>query len=102
MQGMFRARLLLLTALLGLAAPASAVTVGYVEDFPINAAGWVNATSGPLTWNAAGAPDGGSYVSSTLGSIDGFGTIQFRANDSFNASGDAFVGNWLAAGVTVL
>jgi hypothetical protein len=30
----------------------------------------------------------------------GFGTIVFRANDANNASGDAFVGNWLSAGVT--
>jgi hypothetical protein len=34
-------------------------------------------------------------VSSTLGSVSGNGTIHFRANDAANASGDAFVGNWI-------
>jgi hypothetical protein len=80
---------------LTLATSATAVTVPFVEDFSANASGWVGATSGPLTWNASGGPDGGAYVSSTLGSISGNGTIQFRANDALNASGDAFVGNWI-------
>jgi hypothetical protein len=78
-----------------LAAPAGALTVPFTEDFVGNASGWVNNASGALTWNATGGPDGGSYVSTTLASISGNGTIQFRANDGFDASGDAFVGNWI-------
>jgi hypothetical protein len=78
-----------------LAAPAGALTVPFTEDFTSNASGWINATNGALTFNATGGPDGGSYVSSTLGSVSGNGTIHFRANDSANASGDAFVGNWI-------
>ena len=77
------------------AAPAGALTVPFTEDFTANASNWLNATSAPLVWNATGGPDGGSYVSSTLGSLGGNGTIQFRANDSANASTDAFVGNWI-------
>src|SRR5262245_4474408 len=100
-QGMC-AGLLGIAAVLALAAPAAAVTMPFTEDFSVNASGWLNATSGPLTWNASGGPDGGAYVSSTLASLSGNGTIQFRANDSANASGDAFVGNWLASGVSVL
>jgi hypothetical protein len=84
------------------AAPAGAVTVPFTEDFTSNASGWLNAVSAPLTWNATGGPDGGAYVSTTLGSLGGNGTIQFRANDSANASGDAFVGNWIASGVTTV
>ena len=80
---------------LAVAAPAGAVTVPFTEDFVSNASNWLNATSGALTFNATGGPDGGSYVSTTLGSLSGNGTIQFRANDSANASGDAFVGNWI-------
>jgi hypothetical protein len=84
--------------ILALAAPASAVTVPFVEDFNVNASGWVAATSGPLTWNATGGPDGGAYVSSTFASQGApQGTIQFRANDALNASGDAFVGNWIGS-----
>jgi hypothetical protein len=83
-------------ALVLAAAPAGALTVPFSEEFATNASGWVNATSAALTWNATGGPDGGSYVSTTLGSLGApQGTIQFRANDSFNASGDAFVGNWI-------
>jgi len=96
------ARLLGIAAVVAFAAPVSAVTVPFTEDFSVNASGWLNATSGPLTWNATGGPDGGSYVSSTLGSLSGNGTIQFRANDSANASGDAFVGNWITSGVSVI
>lgn len=96
------ARLLGIAAVVALAAPVSAVTLPFTEDFSVNASGWLNATSGPLTWNATGGPDGGSYVSSTLGSLSGNGTIQFRANDSANASGDAFVGNWITSGVSVI
>jgi hypothetical protein len=85
-----------LALVLAASAPAGALTAPFTEDFTANASNWLNATSGPLTWNATGGPDGGSYVSTTLGSLGGpQGTIQFRANDNANASGDAFVGNWI-------
>jgi len=80
---------------LACATPAAALTVPFTEEFASSSSNWLNATSGALTFNATGGPDGGSYVSSTLASISGNGTIQFRANDSANASGDAFVGNWI-------
>jgi hypothetical protein len=86
---------------LALAAPAGAVTVGYVEDFSADANGWVNATFGPLTWNASGGPDGGSYVSTTAASINDPGTIQLRTNGP-TASGGNLAGNWLTGGVSVL
>jgi hypothetical protein len=90
----------MLARLLGVAAlaaalPASAVTVPFTEDFSAGASGWVNATSAPLDWFASGGPDGGAYVSTTGPTTGGFGTIHFRANDSLDASGDAFVGNWI-------
>jgi hypothetical protein len=54
----------------------------------------VDAVSGPLTFHASGGPDGGSYVSTTRGSINNPGTIQFRGNAANGASGGAFVGDW--------
>src|SRR5262245_17358474 len=87
-----------LTVALALAAPSAAVTLGYVEDFGADAAGWTAASFGPLGWNASGGPDGGSYVSTTLGSINNPGTIQFRTNGAAS-SGANFQGNWLGAGV---
>jgi hypothetical protein len=89
------ARLFGIVAVLALAAPAAAVSVPYLEDFSLDASGWVNSTSGPLDWVASGGPDGGSYVATTAPTVGGFGTIHFRANDSLDASGDAFVGNWI-------
>src|SRR5262245_59184191 len=89
------AGLLGIVAALALAAPAAAVSVPYVEDFSLDASGWVNSTSGALNWVASGGPDGGAYVATTAATVGGFGTIHFRANDSLNASGDAFVGNWI-------
>jgi hypothetical protein len=103
MNGKYGIRVLLLgfASALALAAPASALTVPFVEDFSANASGWVDATSGPLTWNASGGSDGGAYVSSTLGSINDPGTIQFRGQAVNGASGGAFAGNWIGA-VSVL
>jgi hypothetical protein len=101
-QGM-TARLLGIAAVLALAAPVSAVTVPFSEDFSADAAGWLNTTSGPLTWNAAGGPDGSAYVSTNAPSQGApQGTIHFRANDAANASGDAFVGNWITSGVDLI
>ena len=87
---------------LAAAAPAGALTVPFTEDFASSASNWLNATSGPLTFNAAGGPDGSSYVSTTAASINNPGTIQFRGNLSANASGGAFAGNWVSGGVTLL
>jgi len=84
------------------ATPAGALTVPYTEDFTSGTANWLNATSGALTFNATGGPDGGSYVSTTAASINNPGTIQFRANNSADASGDAYVGNWTGGNVTLL
>jgi len=81
--------------------PAAAVTLGYVEDFGADAAGWTAASFGPLSWNASGGPDGGSYVATTAGSINNPGTIQFRTNGAAS-SGANFQGDWLGAGVSVL
>lgn len=91
-----------LVSALALAAPAAAVTVPFVEDFAVGTSGWVNAVSAPLTFVASGGPDGSSYVSSTLGSINDPGTIQFRGNAANGASGGALAGDWIASGVSVL
>jgi hypothetical protein len=83
---------------------AQALTIGYTEEFPTNVAGWENAGSSPLTWQATGGPDGSSNASTTFNwfgfsSPFGGGPVIFRAADADNASGDAFVGDWLTGGV---
>ena len=86
---------------------ASALTVPFTEHFATNVSGWENFAGAPLTWVASGGPDGSSYAATSFnffGYTNSFGSgpVLFRANDSDNASGDAFVGNWLAAGVGTL
>jgi hypothetical protein len=93
-------------ALLSLAAPpaARAVQVPFLEDFPTGAAGWRDNAQADLAWQATGGPDGSSHATTDLNyfgftSPFGGGPVVFRANDAQDASSDAFVGDWVAAGV---
>ena len=95
-------RLGVLATLLAFASPAAALTVGFTETFGVDASGWVNATSGPLTFVASGGPDGSSYVETTFGSINDPGTVHFRGNIANFASGGAFAGDWITEGVSFL
>ncbi len=83
---------------------ASAVSV-YTETFNSDAANWrqnVSATS--VVYNASGGPDSTAYVSSDFAFASAFSpqVAVLRGHDAFNASNDAFVGNWLAADITQL
>lgn len=89
---------------------ASAVTVPFIETFGGNASGWVISLvpsgTGSPTWSSTGGVDDGGFISMsrTMSSSQfngsGFGFIAFRGNAAADASGDAFVGNWLTAGVS--
>lgn len=89
---------------------ASAVTVPFTETFGNNSSGWVISLvpsgTGSPTWSSTGGADGGGFISlsRTMSSSQfngtGFGFIAFRGNAAADASGDAFVGNWLTAGVS--
>ena len=75
----------------------------FTESFGTNTSNWLNGSSQAPNWSATGGEGGGGAIF-TSGTIDtsGFGPIIFRGNNSAGASGGAFVGNWLAAGVTQL
>jgi hypothetical protein len=95
-----------LAAALGVTAAASAyaLTVPFTEEFASSTSGWLNNAGAPLSFQASGGPDSGSYVSTSFNYFGfsnpfGGGPVIFRGNDSANASGDAFVGNWLTGGV---
>ena len=81
--------------------PAQALIVPFSEDFTSGASNWLNGTNAAPGWSATGGVDGGGYISAP-GAITagGFGTIVFRGNASADASGDAFVGNWISGGVS--
>jgi hypothetical protein len=73
----------------------------FIENFEVNSSGWVYSTSSAPTWSASGGVNNSGYISAPA-TVSGtsFGAIVFRGNDANNASGDAFVGNWLLAGVS--
>ena len=90
-----------LFALLASVFPASALIVPFTEDFTSGASNWLNGANSAPTWSVTGGVDGGGYISAP-GAITagGFGTIVFRGNGSADASGDAFVGDWISGGVS--
>ncbi|MGH0030784.1 MAG: PEP-CTERM sorting domain-containing protein [Myxococcota bacterium] len=93
---------LAVAAVLAMGSPAGALSVGYVETFDVDASGWVDATSGPLTWVSTGGPGGSAYVETTFGSINDPGTVQFRGSAANGASSGALFGDWEGEGVSFL
>jgi hypothetical protein len=88
--------------LLVLVPSGAALMVPFTEDFSTGASDWLSGAGAAPTWLEAGGAGGGGYISAP-GAITsgGFGSIVFRGNNAADASGDAFVGNWLSGGVTV-
>lgn len=82
----------------------------FTETFNSNASNWLNGASTAPTYNSTGGVGNSGYISYTStftsGASGPFGApplqILFRGNNAANASGDAFVGNWLADGVKSL
>ena len=69
-------------------------------------AGWINTANARSRSRGGRRPDGGSHASTTLNyfgfsSPFGGGPVVFRGHDN-NASGDAFVGNWVTGGVQLV
>lgn len=90
-----------LVVLMTTASPASALITPFTEDFTAGASNWLNGTNAAPTWSATGGVDGGGYISAPGAiSAGGFGTIVFRGNGAADASGDAFVGDWITGGVS--
>jgi hypothetical protein len=89
---------------------ASGVVVPFVETFETDAA-WTNTDFVAPDFVASGGKDGSSYISTTrsfVNSADGDFDVLFRGEPSLipglvpDASGGAFIGNWIDAGVTEL
>jgi hypothetical protein len=83
---------------------ALAVTVPFEESFSADASNWKNSASTNPTYVATGGSDGGGYVQTSFAFTSSPSTapVLFRGHDLFDASGDAFVGDWISAGVTKL
>lgn len=95
---------------------AFAVT-NFTETFNSSASNWLNnasPTNATATWISTGGVDDSGYISWNRGTFTtGNGTtypgfdpvvtqLMFRANAANDASGDAFVGNWISGGVISL
>lgn len=105
------ASLVVVLQCLAIGGQTQAATNGYTEDFTPNNAGWRDTVPNPVDHFLTGGFSNSPYVSITVGSAAPLGNLQpnvnpaanqgriiFRANGS--ASGGAFTGNWLAAGIT--
>jgi hypothetical protein len=104
---MFKVASVIVITLVSAASLASAAIVPYTENFAASASDWRQADGTiDLAWNAAGGPDASSYGSSSFSFVNqaaGARPAIVRAHDEYGtsgASGGAFVGNWLAEGVT--
>ncbi|WP_326543575.1 PEP-CTERM sorting domain-containing protein [Pseudorhodoferax sp.] len=99
-------RLAFVSALALATVSASAATAS-TETFDAGANGWLTGTSAAPTHHTSGGVGDSGYVSFTStftsGASGPFGApplqILFRGNNAADASGDAFVGNWLEDGI---
>lgn len=93
---------IILTTLAAATTISMASVTPFAETFETGTNGWLMGTFVAPTYHATGALDGSAYISSTadLNSAGPFGLSVFRGEDNFNASGDAFVGNYLEGGIT--
>lgn len=77
------------------AALAGAPVSPFTETFDFGGENWTQGSGADVVWDAG-------VISSTVdvNSAGPFGLTVFRAQDGFDSSNDAFVGNYLAGGIT--
>lgn len=82
-------------------APALGGVTPFTETFETGTNGWRQGSFTEPAYHASGALDGSAYISSSvdLNSAGPFGIIALRGQSDFNASGGAFVGDYLAGGI---
>ncbi|MFM9956432.1 MAG: hypothetical protein ACKVZJ_00005, partial [Phycisphaerales bacterium] len=94
-----------LAAALGFVSSASGLTVPFTETFAGGNASWTNSANAPLEAVGAGGPDGSSYASGVFnfaGTNAQSTPAILRAQNTTNASGGSFFGNWVTQNVTTL
>ena len=90
------------TATISLATTISIAGVApFTETFETGTNGWLAGSFTAPGFTPAGALDGSAYISSSadLNSAGPFGLIVLRGQSEFNASGNAFSGNYLTSGI---
>ncbi len=76
----------------------------FTETFETGTNGWLQGSFSEANYFATGAMDGSAYISATadLNSAGPFGLTAIRGQGDFDASGDAFVGDYLASGIDMV
>jgi hypothetical protein len=93
-------------AVLGLGSANSVATgavLPFTEDFATDNSAWKDAANADLSFVGVGGPDTSSYVTGSFTfetQAEGDTPVILRGQDNFDASGDAFVGDWVAQGIT--
>jgi len=81
-----------------------AATVPFTETFANDAANWHDSSgANVLNWTNSGGPDSSGFAFTNFNfsnSAENSTPVIFRGQSEFNSSGGAFVGNWIADGVT--
>lgn len=76
----------------------------FTEGFDADSSNWRESDSTtPLAWSPAGSFNGSPFASGTFNFVSNAADDTpaiLRGHDSFDSSDDAFVGNWVDAGVT--
>lgn len=93
-----------ITTFTAVALTASASVSPFTETFANDASNWTSGDNTALNWFSTGALDGSSYASSTLdlNTAGPFGLTLLRGQANTNASNGAFVGDYLASGITTV
>jgi hypothetical protein len=82
--------------------PALALVVPFEESFSVDDSNWMNSAFGNPTYVATGGSDGDGFIRTTFAFSSSSSTtpVLFRGHDEENASGNAFVGNWIDGRIT--
>lgn len=93
-----------LTTIAATTLTASASVSPFTETFADDASNWTSGDNSALSWISSGAADGSSYASSTLdlNTAGPFGLTLLRGQSNTNASNGAFVGDYLASGISTV
>jgi hypothetical protein len=85
---------------------ALGVVVPFTEQFSSSGANWSSSpVFTPLNYPSSGGPDGSAFGSQNFSFANQAAfnqPILFRGQSNFNSSGNAFVGDWISAGVTTV
>lgn len=102
---MMKNTVLAVVALAAAASSASALVFPYTETFAANNAGWSNSANAPMGYSATGGPDASGYATTAFNfssTTPGSTPAIIRCQNTTNASGGSFFGDWITAGVTTL